>query len=252
LNAWFADFRTAVMLLTRLPAGANAVGAAPDMSRAAWAYPLVGVLVGGIGAAVFLAALGLGAPPGVTAILVVGAQALATGALHEDGLVDTVDGLGGGRSRAQKLEIMRDSRIGTFGALALLLSIAMRVELLRTLASQPELAILALVAVGGLSRGSMVALLAAMRPARSDGLGHGAASPGGGQVALSLLIAGIVSVILLGLWPGLGTIFGTGLATLVLGLLARRQLGGYTGDVLGAGQQLSEIAGLLALVLWLG
>ena len=104
------------MLLTRLPVGWLATSAEPArLADAVWAFPVVGAVVGAIGGAVFWVCARLGMPPAVAAVWTLASMLLVTGALHEDGLADTADGLGGGRTRERKLEIMRDSRIGTFG-----------------------------------------------------------------------------------------------------------------------------------------
>src|ERR1019366_4569859 len=110
------------MLLTRLPVGWFSGTQAPaGIADAVWAFPIAGAVVGGIGGGVFWGCSALGLPPAVAAVWTLVATLLVTGALHEDGLADTADGFGGGRTREQKLEIMRDSRIGSFGALAVML-----------------------------------------------------------------------------------------------------------------------------------
>lgn len=243
-----ADLRSAALLLTRLPVGGRP-DAAIDMSRAVWAYPVVGMLIGAGGGAAFVAALGLGLPARVAAILAVAAAALATGGLHEDGLADMADGMGGGATPARKLEIMRDSRLGTYGALALIVVVLARVELVAVLAGDPGAAVLALAAIGALSRGTMIALAAALPPARTDGLGRGAGAPRPGFAVLGLVLSILPVAILAGVPAGLGAVAAAALAAAAIGLPARRQLGGHTGDVLGAGQQLGEVAALAAVVL---
>ena len=112
------------MLLTRLPMGWLTTSVGPGrLADAVWAFPVVGAVVGAIGGAVFWFCTRLGMPPGVAAVWTLVSMLLVTGALHEDGLADFADGLGGGRTRERKLAIMRDSRIGTFGGLALMLSL---------------------------------------------------------------------------------------------------------------------------------
>ncbi|MEK9968269.1 MAG: adenosylcobinamide-GDP ribazoletransferase, partial [Ferrovibrio sp.] len=116
-SSWLGSPRLALMLLTRLPLSGGKVTdtAGGAVARAAWAFPLVGLLVGAAGGGMFMLASYLGLGMGSSALLAMGSQVLLTGALHEDGLADTADGFGGGRSRERKLEIMRDSRIGTYG-----------------------------------------------------------------------------------------------------------------------------------------
>ncbi|MDZ7905514.1 MAG: adenosylcobinamide-GDP ribazoletransferase [Cypionkella sp.] len=134
-----ADLQLALMLLTRLPAGHLAqAGDPPPLARAVWAYPIVGALVGAMGAGVLVGAATLGLAPSIAATLALAVCILATGGLHEDGLADVADGFGGGQDRARKLEIMRDSRIGSYGTLALILSLALRVQILAAFAGTAQ------------------------------------------------------------------------------------------------------------------
>lgn len=235
----------AVSLLTRVPVPAPAAPTQQMLADRIWAFPLVGAAIGLVGGGVLAAALWLGLPALFAAGLALAATALVTGALHEDGLADTCDGLGGGHTREAKLEIMRDSRIGSYGALALMLSVLLRAAAL-TAIPDPWSAVAALVAAHAASRGLLAGLLAVMAPARLGGLSAAGDHPGiaASAVAIALAVAIPVRV-----WPGAGVIAAllVGLLLLAaLGLLAQRQLGGYTGDVLGAGQQLVEIALLAA------
>ena len=224
------DLAAAFGLLTRLPVGRWAAGA--DAARGVWAYPLAGAAVGAAGAAVYalLRAAGLGAS--LAAIWTLAALLLLTGALHEDGLADTADGLGGGRTRERRLEIMRDSRIGSFGALALLLSCAVRIA---AVAALPHGAVPgALIASGALGRAAMLVPLLLLRPARADGLGASLTRMRPITGAAGLALGTALALLALPLAAALRS-----LALAVLGgagaaWQARRQLGGYTGDVLGA------------------
>ena len=153
------EVQVAFMLLTRLPAG-RISGAAPSLADAVWAYPIVGVIVGSIGAAVLGGALALGLPATIAAVLGITACILATGGLHEDGLADLADGFGGGRDAARKLEIMRDSRIGSYGTLALILSLVLRVLALSAAAQvSGAAAMLALIAIEAASRAGLAVML---------------------------------------------------------------------------------------------
>src|SRR5579863_4322455 len=120
------DIRIAVSLSTILPVGPVRPLDKGDVAQASWALPVAGLIIGLVGAVVYAIARRLGLPSDSAAVLALAATALSTGAIHEDGLADTADGLGGGRSRDSRLEIMRDSRIGTYGACALGLSILAR------------------------------------------------------------------------------------------------------------------------------
>ena len=250
-RAW-DDFAENLRFFTRLPVGTS--DRSPDFRQIGWAAPIAGALVGALGALAFAGARGLSLPFRLSAALAVGAQLLATGALHEDGLADVADGFGGGRDRAAKLAILRDSRIGTYGAVALVLLLLVRVEALAAL-GRPNagFAAAALILAGAAARTGALAPLALLDPARADGAGAGSA--GLGVRALAPAAVGLVAVAVV-----------TGLAALdvvramfacvcaagaVGGLvaLARRQIGGQTGDVCGAAAALAEAATLIALLI---
>ena len=224
------DLAAAGALLTRLPVGRWAAGC--DWARCVWAYPLVGALVGGIGAGVYALAraLGLGAP--VAAIWTLAALLLVTGGLHEDGLADTADGLGGGRSVERRLAIMRDSRIGSFGALALVLSCALRIAAIAALS--PRVAVGTLVASGALGRAAMLLPLLLLRPARADGLGASLANRPVAAGAAGLTLGAALALAVLPAGWAAGALALAALGGLGAAWAARRLLGGYTGDVFGA------------------
>ena len=247
IRAGLAQMQLALMLLTRLPAG-RLPDPAPSIGSAIWAFPLAGAVLGGAAALVFLGAMALGLPVSLAAGLALGAQVILSGGLHEDGLADTADGLWGGQTRARRLEIMRDSRIGSYGVLALILSLGLRWQGLIWLgALDPQIAALALVGLAMTSRVAPALLLIVLPPARADGLGHGARGATGVRAGMAVLLGFAV-------WGGLAplavlAVLGAqALVTLGVGAVAQRKLGGQTGDILGAGQQLAEVAGYLALV----
>jgi adenosylcobinamide-GDP ribazoletransferase len=169
-----------------------------------------------------------------------------TGALHEDGLADVADGFGGGRTREAKLEIMRDSRIGTFGALALILALLARAGAIAALAT-PLAVASALVAAGAVSRAALPPVMTVLPLARADGLAAGAGRPHPTRAAAAVLVAALIALALLGQAAAAALVAGAG-AAFVVAWLARRQIGGHTGDVLGAVQQLTEIGVLLGAV----
>lgn len=242
-----AQVQLAFMLLTRLPAG-HLPDPAPGMGSAAWAFPLAGLAVGGGGALTLWVATALGLPPSLGAGLAILAMLLLTGALHEDGLADLADGVWGGQTRERRLEIMRDSRIGSYGALALILSIGLRWQALVYLAQLDSgLALASVVIVAMTSRVAPAALLAFVTHARSDGLGHSASATTRFSVGVAKLIALAPAVLLVPVPLVLAIVVFQTIVTVGLAALARRKLGGQTGDVLGASQQLAEIAGYLAL-----
>jgi adenosylcobinamide-GDP ribazoletransferase len=217
-----------------------------DSARCVWAYPVVGAAVGGIGAGVYGACAATGLPPPLSALWTLAALTWVTGALHEDGLADTADGFGGGGSRERKLEIMRDSRIGTYGALALVLAIALRGASLASLA-RPGPVAAALVAAGALGRGGILVLLLVLRPARPDGLGATLREHRPERLAAGLALAAAAAFALLPARAALDAVSVSLVASLGLAALARRQVGGYSGDVLGAGASVVECAVLSVL-----
>lgn len=238
-----AEAQLALMLLSRLPAGHLA--SPPPIGTAVWAFPLAGLVLGAMAAAVLWAALALGLPAPLAAGLTLAAQVAMTGGLHEDGLADVADGLWGGRDPARRLQIMRDSRIGSYGTLALVLSLGLRWQALAWLVAEGSgLAAAALVVLAMTSRLAPVLLLATLPPARGDGLGHAARATPTEAVLAAILITLAPALLLPGAMPMLAA-----QAALTAGLaaLSHQRLGGQTGDVLGAGQQLAETGGWLAL-----
>lgn len=251
------DLVAALALLSRLPAPIDHARAAARGARAAWAYPVIGLGLGALSGAVVLALSAVGVAPGPAVAMALGAALLLTGAMHEDGLADAADGLGGGRDRAAALEIMKDSRVGVYGAAAVALALLARWSALATLAAaEPALAMAAMAAAGAVSRAGMGAALAVWPSARREGLsaaqGRAPAPTGGVALLLGLLAAAALC--------GPGASFGAVAwpivtsawiaATVLPGLFywyAARRLGGQTGDVLGAGQQISEVVFLTAL-----
>lgn len=235
------------MLLTRLPLGRlSGTGPPPDGGRCVWAYPLVGLAVGGIGGVAYAAATGCGVPGPVAACWTLAAQLLATGALHEDGLADVADGFGGGRTAARKLEIMRDSRIGSYGALALLLSLALRGTVIAALA-RPGAVAASLAASGALGRGGILLLLGRLGPARPDGMAASLGAPRRVRLGAGLVAAGLAAFLLLPAGAALRASCAAVFAAGCVGWLARRQIGGHTGDVLGAAAVVTECAALSVL-----
>ena len=247
-NIW-RDLRLTLGFFTRLPVGGEveSVDFKNAMARAMWSAPLAGLPVALLAAGVFALAHYAGLSPLISAALALPASILLTGALHEDGLADMVDGFGGGRDRAHRLEIMRDSRVGTYGVLALVGSFVLRLAALAQLA-EPWPAMWALLAAHMGSRALLPAFMASLPPARPDGL---SANVGKGQgrggiiVALLLGMAGLAGLALINPMAPFVAAFVLALWFAGLRVLAKRQIGGHTGDVLGALQQGAEILVLL-------
>ena len=244
-STWPDAARLAVGFLTRLPAGGSVTAEPGALARAAWAFPVVGILIGLIGGIAFAIGDRLGLPINAMALLAVAVTVLMTGGLHEDGLADTMDGLGGGGHREQALAIMRDSRTGAFGVLALVFSVGLRVAALAAL-PDVRIAVSALVAAHAASRGLLPTLMLWLDPARSDGLAAEAGRPTPPGATAAALIALLVALVALGIGRGILAMLLAGVAMMAMAFLARRRIGGYTGDVLGAAQQVGEIVMLLA------
>lgn len=238
------DIRTGLAFCTRLPLPFGESPAKANLAQAVWTFPVIGAGIGAAGGLVYWLGYGAGSSSFVAATLAVTATVLITGCLHEDGLADTADGFGGGGTKERKLEIMRDSRSGAYGVVALLLSILLRVGAIASLVD-PGLAAAALIAAHAGARAAMPLFMAAVPNARQDGLAAEAGTPSQGSVLAAVLLGLLALVVCLG--------FGTALvATLLvvvgLWLMARlslKQIGGQTGDVLGAVEQVSEILILL-------
>lgn len=248
LRTHLAEVQIALMLLTRLPS-VRLSDPVPPISAAVWAFPLAGLAIGSITALVLGAAVWSGLPVGLAAGIALAFGLLATGALHEDGLADVADGFGGGRDRTHKLEIMRDSRIGSYGTLALILSLGLRWQTIAVLAERDlRYGCAVVIALAMTSRAALPVALTLMPAARSDGLGHAARSSGGVRPAIAVAIGAMAAFALLG--PGTAgiTITLQAVTLVAMGRLAMRQIAGQTGDVLGAMQQTAEIVGLLAVV----
>jgi adenosylcobinamide-GDP ribazoletransferase len=246
----FHDFLACLRFFSRLPIpvlkGEVDPHGAAIFVRALALAPFAGAVLGLCGGVVLVFARALGAPPNVAALLALACAALLTGAMHEDGLADVADGFGGGSSRERKLEIMRDSRIGAYGATALILGFGLRAAALAALAVAPGRALLVMIAAGAVSRAACLAPLVLLPPARADGAG-GAASALTQAQARPAFLAALAFAALPG-FAGAGLFACAGALALAaagvygLCLLARAQIGGQTGDVAGAAQQVAEIA----------
>lgn len=239
------DLPAALGLLSRLPIRVNGDLATRRGANAAWAWPIAGLVIGAIGGVAAIFTLWLGLPLPLAAVVTLTLYILITGALHEDGLADCADGFWGGYTRERRLEIMKDSRIGAYGVIAIALSLAARLFALMTVLAAP-FPLISLMAVGVLSRMPMVILMGTMPNARGSGLANTVGRP----PLLTIWIAVVLSVGIGGTLLGaalLPTLISISLITLVLALVARRKISGQTGDVLGASQQLAEIAALFTL-----
>jgi adenosylcobinamide-GDP ribazoletransferase len=222
--------RTAVAFLTRLPVPAPAE---PSLDRAAAFFPLVGLLVGGIAAGV--RALGDQVlPPLPSTLLAIAAALLVTGALHEDGLADVADGLGAHVSRERRLEILRDPRVGTFGALALIVAVGLVLTTVGTLDTGH--AARTLIAAHVLARWAMLPVSRYVRPARPGGAGALL------RVTTPALIAATVLAAVIAVAAGAAAALpAAAIASAASAAALVRGLGGVTGDGYGATAKLTEV-----------
>jgi adenosylcobinamide-GDP ribazoletransferase len=256
IAAWRRRLLLAAAFLTCLPlAGTPTVAAGektvvpatqlPELTRATGLFPLVGAAIGLVAGLALLGAFQLGLHPLACALVALATAIGLTGALHEDGLGDFADGLGGA-TREERLAIMRDNRIGTFGALALVFGVGIRASILGGLSS-PEAAALSLVTAAAASRAVLPGVMRWQQPARTDGLAAAIGAPANAQVATAALLALLIALLAIGFWGSLLALLAAALAALAVAALAQRTLGGQTGDVLGAVQVAAEVAALAAI-----
>jgi adenosylcobinamide-GDP ribazoletransferase len=263
IKAFATDLLACLRFYSRLPVPSLAFESdphvMPDFSRIARVLPVAGVIIA-LPAAIVLAVVSRWGLPALPASgLALAVLVATTGAFHEDGLADTADGFGGGATRERKLEIMKDSRIGTYGGAALVLSLGLRWTGLAALIDMrgTEAAVLLLIAAAALSRPLGLTPLYALPPARADGAAQAAGRLPTASFAVSLAGGALLALLFtlahadfdhahIGLW-----LAATGAAlvgALAVTALAYRQIGGQTGDVAGAAQQVAEIAFLLVFL----
>ncbi|RDJ99422.1 adenosylcobinamide-GDP ribazoletransferase [Paraburkholderia lacunae] len=247
-------FFTALGYFTRVPVP-RWVGYEPHYLNAAARYfPLVGVLVGGLSALVYLASLRV-FPAGVAVLLSMAASLVVTGAFHEDGLADCVDAFGGAYTRDDVLRIMRDSRIGAFGAIALVIALALKWQALA--AMPPMRAASLMIAAHAASRASAIGYLATLDYVRAEGKARPVAQRLSGSASICAAVSGLPWL----LWPSWRDGPDWRFACVTLAVLAAlhfamgryfvRRIGGYTGDCLGFAQQIFELSIYLVGLAWI-
>ena len=234
------SLRAALSFLTVIPVAEQGGGPGDRLGRV-W-FPAVGALLGLAAAGVF-AGVSMVAPHPLAAAAAVATLAVLSGGLHLDGLADAADGLLGGATPERRLEIMRDPRVGSFGVVALVILLAAEIATLSGLSSR--LALAALVTAGALSRWAMLGLVLLLPYARPSGLGTAAT---GGRRRLDLLLGTAMAALSL-LWDWRRAALAAALvvvAAVAVAVLARRRIGGATGDVYGAGAEICQLAALVA------
>lgn len=256
MNGLLTDTGRAVAFLSRLPVPDRffdgETGAISDTARS---FPLAGVVIALPASAVLLVILAAGVPHLFASTIALVVLLLVTGALHEDGLADCTDGFGGGSNRQRVLDIMKDSAVGAYGAIAVMMSLMLRVTGIAAVAdaATPWAAALAVGGVAVVSRSAMVWHWHVLPGARTDGVANAAGRPDGGRTWFALVSGAILGAFLVA--PAAG-IFGivmvlatTSVACLGFTGLVRRRIQGHTGDTIGATQQVCEVAALLGLAL---
>ena len=244
------DIALCLVFFTRLPLPRFEFGAR-TLGEAIWAAPIAGLVVGLAGGLVYVATVWFGVSFLIAGGLALAATMLASGCLHEDGLSDVADGFGGGAKRERKLEIMRDSRIGAYGAAALMMSMLLRWSALISLVG-PSLVFWSLIAAHTASRAFVPAFMHIMPPAQTDGLAAGAGKVEASAAYTALAIGAVVLLVTIGVTAALIAAIVLALVFFAFRALCLRQIGGQTGDTLGAVQQLGEIAVLVVAATVLG
>jgi adenosylcobinamide-GDP ribazoletransferase len=246
----FAELIAALRFLTRLPVPFSRTIDHVPLKHAMRFFPVAGAVVGALTGLVLWGLAQFNMPPLLASVFAYAISIMLTGALHEDGIADTFDGLVGGSTRERRLEIMRDSRIGTYGTLALIVTAAAKITALFAF-SRLDLVTTLLIITGAaaFSRALVVDVLWATKPARGDGLSHMAGRPSRNTVIIAILM-GVILVFAAGIQTLLvASIYALAASLSVTGLIriwATRKIGGQTGDICGAVQVLTEIAVLSA------
>lgn len=240
-----SDVPAALGLLSRLPVRIDTARATARGAKAAWAYPIAGLIIGLIACTVAQITLALGLPVPLAAGLTLATLVITTGAMHEDGLADSADGLWGGWDKTRRLEIMKDSHIGVYGVIALAFSLGLRGLALSLLIAHGHLWP-TILATAMLSRAAMVPLMARLPHARDTGLSHSVGKPSATAARIAVAIA-IIAALILWQLAALWLIAMAVLAVVICALIAKSKIGGQTGDILGATQQVTEITLLLTL-----
>ena len=243
------DTLSALAFFSRLPVPQSS--SAFDLEKSAAGWPVAGLVLAIGPAILFLIARAAEFPPLVAAVLALALLTALAGAIHEDGLADTFDGFGGGRTAAEKLAIMQDSRLGSYGALALFFTLIVKLAALSAVGFRPGPAALALVCAAVVSRSLALWHWRDTWPARADGMAYAAGRPDFLALAVGLTVGAVAAVALL-IAFGVAALIGLLMAAAAVGVFsafATRQIGGHTGDTVGAAQQIAEAllyAGLAA------
>jgi adenosylcobinamide-GDP ribazoletransferase len=235
IRKFVEEIGLAFALLTRFRVPAFKIRSTATYASAFWAFPIVGAVMGAAGALVFGFCMAAGLSMVAAAILTITALLLLGGGLHEDGFSDFWDGIGGGRTRERKLEIMRDSRQGAYGALALVIMVALQIVLLTDIYIRAGMiaCLTVLIASESVARGMIAVPCYFINPARGNGLGIVMKSASRGALLTGAVLGAVIALVFM-LEVGIALIIGAGIGAASITFLASRFLGGFTGDVLGA------------------
>ncbi|MCZ4350988.1 adenosylcobinamide-GDP ribazoletransferase [Roseovarius aestuarii] len=245
-----ADMPTALGLLSRLPIARLPIARQSGTrgAQAAWAYPLAGLVLAGIAGLAGIVAQWFGLPASLTALIMLALLVILTGAMHEDGLADSVDGMWGGWEPARRLEIMKDSHIGTYGVIALILSLGARwAALYGLLDAGTTVAVAAMIVAAMASRSAMPVVMWALPHARTQGLSHHVGRVAGRTALTGAAIAGCGALLLVG-QTAIPALIVAGAVVFGITRLTKAKIGGQTGDILGATQQIVEISLLITFL----
>ena len=250
LRRLFEEFCLALSLLTRIALPRFEVRTGATIASAFWAYPIAGAIVGFVGAGAFLLGDAIGLGQAANCLLAFAAMTLFSGGLHEDGLADFCDGLGG-KSQIERLQIMRDSRIGSFGVLALVFFIGLCVVFLFDISRQGSSAttVSALICVAAAGRTVVGIPLALLQPARVEGMSVAAQRPSNLALGVGAVILIALCFLLLGIVKSTFMLAAMVLGAVVMSGLAYRSIHGHTGDVLGATACVAMLFGLASLAI---
>ena len=237
----WADVSASIGLLSRIPVKVDAAWAETRGANQSWAYALAGIVVGAITILVASLGMALALPEQAIGFIIIATTAYITGAMHYDGLADTLDGLWGGWTPAQRLHIMKDSHIGVYGVIGLVCFAGLQATLYGHIATQSLWPVLGVMAM---SRSVMVPVMTWVANAKTSGLSAQVGSPSIPTAILALTLGAFVAM-LSGAWPA---IFGGAIAALAVSAIAKHKIGGQTGDILGATQQLAEVFALIFVI----